>query len=512
MKYQNPVISGFYPDPSICRVGKDYYLVTSSFEYFPGVPVFHSKDLINWRQIGYCLTRRSQLPLKKVKSSGGIFAPTIRCRNGTFYMTTTNITGGGNFFVSSENPAGDWSEPVWLDQSGIDPSFFFDDDGSVYFTSTGDNCIVQSAIDIKTGRRLTDTREIWRGTGGSYPEGPHLYKINGMYYLMIAEGGTEFGHMETIARSKSPWGPFDGCPRNPILTHRSSVEPIQCAGHGDLVQAHDGKWWIVFLGIRGNGHPPCHYLGMETFLAPVEWDSGGWPAVGDNGRVYLEMDADCLPPHPREKRTARDDFDEKYLDLDWNFLRNPKKEDWSLAERPGFIRLTGSAVDLDDLDSPAFIGRRQKQFCCRARTALYFSPKAEKEEAGLTVFMNERHHYEIALTRLANKRCVIVRRRIGSLSAITARENTAAGPLILGIEADKDLYRFFYHRENRKAVILAEGETRYLSSEIAGGWTGVFFGIYATGNGRKAKTPAYFDWFEYSPRSDRPLAKRSFLR
>ena len=402
MRYKNPVISGFYPDPSICRVGEDYYLVTSSFEYFPGVPIFHSKDLINWRQIGYCLTRKSQLPLEKVKSSIGIYAPTIRHHNGIFYVITTNANGWKNFFVYSKDPAGgearqgrpggNWSEPVWLDQGGIDPSLFFDDDGSVYFASTGDNCIVQSVIDIKTGKRLTDTREIWRGTGGSYPEGPHLYKINGVYYLMIAEGGTEFGHMETIARSRNPWGPFESSPRNPILTHRSSVEPIQCTGHGDLIEAHNGTWWIVFLGVRTNGHPPCHHMGRETFLAPVKWDKDGWPIIGHNGRVYLDMEADCLSPHTEENMTARDDFNAKSLGMDWNFLRNPKEEDWSLNDRSGFMRLTCSAVTLDDSDSPAFIGRRQKHFNCRVQTELSFSPESEKEEAGLTAFMNERHH------------------------------------------------------------------------------------------------------------------------
>ncbi|MBU4377032.1 MAG: glycoside hydrolase family 43 protein [Candidatus Omnitrophica bacterium] len=499
MKYKNPVISGFYPDPSVCRVGEDYYLVTSSFEYFPGVPIFHSKDLINWRQIGYCLTRKSQLPLEKARSSSGIFAPTIRHHNGTFYMVTTNANGWRNFFVYSKDPAGDWSEPVWLDQGGIDPSLFFDDDGSVYFASTGVNCIVQSTIDIKTGKQLIDTQEIWRGTSGSYPEGPHLYKINGTYYLMIAEGGTEFGHMETIARSKSPWGPFESCLRNPILTHRSSVEPIQCTGHGDLVEAHNGTWWMVFLGVRTNGHPPCHHIGREVYLAPVKWDKDGWPVVGDNGRVYLEMETDCLPLDPQKSIETRDDFDSKSLGIDWNFLRNPKEEDWPLSERPGFIRLTGSAVTLDDFDSPAFIGRRQRHFNCRVQASLSFSPENENEEAGLTVFMNERHHYEIAVTRLAKERRVIVRKRIGGLSAIVASEKIGEGAVTLGLSANKDLYQFFYLHKDSGNSVLAEGETRYLSSEVAGGWTGVFFAMYATGNGKKSKSPAYFDWFEYLP-------------
>jgi xylan 1,4-beta-xylosidase len=288
MQYNNPVIPGFYPDPSICWVGDDYYLVTSSFEYFPGVPIFHSKDLVNWRQIGHCLTTERQLPLAKAWSSGGIYAPTIRHHDGSFYMITTNVSGVGNFFVRSEQPVGPWSDPIPVAQSGIDPSLFFDDDGRVYFQSArnGDegNGIYQCEIDISTGSMLTESRLIWKGTGGAHPEAPHLYKINGYYYLIIAEGGTEYGHMVTIARSSDPYGPYEPCPNNPILSHRSLSSSIHATGHADLVQAHDGSWWAVFLGIRPVSYPFGHHLGRETFLAPVTWSSDGWPVIGHGGR------------------------------------------------------------------------------------------------------------------------------------------------------------------------------------------------------------------------------------
>lgn len=256
MVYKNPVISGFYPDPSVCRNGDDYYLVTSTFQYFPGVPVFHSKDLVNWKQIGHCLTRKTQLPLDNCRSSGGIYAPTIRYHNGTYYMVTTNVTGGGNFYVTTDNPSGEWSDPVWVKQGGIDPTIFFDDNGEVFFTSTGNNEIVLSKIDIKTGKLLSDIKSIWAGTGGRYPEAPHIYKLNGWYYLLIAEGGTEYGHMVTIARSKNIWGPYESNPENPILTHRTrfgQYNPIQGTGHADIIQAHDNSWWMVFLEI-GRAH------------------------------------------------------------------------------------------------------------------------------------------------------------------------------------------------------------------------------------------------------------------
>ncbi|NCC50507.1 MAG: glycoside hydrolase family 43 protein, partial [Spartobacteria bacterium] len=250
--FRNPVLPGFHPDPSVCRVGGDYYLVTSSFEYFPGVPIYHSRDLVHWRALGHCLTRPSQLPLQRAPSSAGIYAPTIRHHDGVFYMVTTNVSGGGNFFVTARDPAGPWSDPVWLDQPGIDPSLLFDD-GRVYLlTSIGgaDGYIGQSELDIATGVRKTKVINIWRGTGGQYPEAPHMYKIHGRYYLMIAEGGTDWGHMETIAVSDDPWGPFVPCPHNPILTHRSTCRPIQCTGHADLIEAQDGSWWLFFLGTR----------------------------------------------------------------------------------------------------------------------------------------------------------------------------------------------------------------------------------------------------------------------
>ncbi|MBN1812541.1 MAG: glycoside hydrolase family 43 protein [Anaerolineae bacterium] len=497
MKYNNPVIPGFYPDPSVCRVGEDYYLVTSTFEYFPGVPVFHSRDLVHWRQIDHCLTRKSQLPLEGARSSGGIYAPTIRYHDGTFYMVTTNVTGGGHFYVHTQDPYGEWSEPVWVEGVEIDPSLFFDDDGKVYFTYKAWKTIYQKEIDIETGQALTESKPLWAGTGGQHPEGPHLYKIDGRYYLMLAEGGTSYGHMETIARSETPWGPFEGCPHNPILTHRSTDSPIQATGHAELFQAHDGSWWMVFLGIRP--HRSYHNLGRETFLAPVSWTDDGWPIVGQNGMASLEMEAQTLPLHPWDEESARDDFDEPNLWLCWNSLRNPHPEDWSLSDRPGWLRLMGSAIGLDAVDSPAWIGRRQRHFDCRAATLLDFGTQNDGEEAGLTAFMNELHHYEIAITRLEGERCVIVRRRIGSLSAIVAWEKVGPGPVTLEIQADREMYTFSYAMGGQKPRALAQGETRYLSTEVASGFTGVYFAMYATGNGQASSMPAFFDWFEYKP-------------
>jgi len=497
MNYRNPIISGCHPDPSICRAGDDYYLVNSSFEYFPGVPIFHSRDLFNWKEIGHCLTRKSQLKLEKAKSSNGIFAPTIRCHDGTFYMTTTNFTIGGNFFVSTDDPAGEWSDPIWVDQEGIDPSLFFDE-GKVYYATSGREGILQSEIDMRTGKKTGDVICVWKGTGGQFPEGPHMYKRGGLYYLMIAEGGTEYGHMETIARSSSPRGPFEACPHNPILTHRSISSPVQAVGHADMVEAADGTWWAACLGIRPSGYPYRHHLGRETFLVPVRWSSDGWPVMGEDGRIPAEtLTSDAPVRGAGTEGSVRDDFNSAKLDVNWNFLRNPNVDDWSLSDRPGWLRLASSPVTLNDEDSPAFLGRRQEHFECRVSTLVDFMPRSDNEEAGLVIRMNETHHYEIALTCRGDKRCVIVRRRIGSLSSVVAREEIPGGNVTLSIKADRDTYYFSYSVGSSQEKTIASGETKYLATEVAGGFIGVYLGMYATANGRTSGTPAYFDWFEY---------------
>ncbi|MBX5448433.1 glycoside hydrolase family 43 protein [Thermogemmatispora sp.] len=516
MRAMNPILPGFHPDPSICRVGDDYYLVTSSFEYVPGVPIFHSRDLVHWRQLGYCLTRPEQLPLPRSEPSLGIFAPTIRFHQGTFYLIATNMDlyeekkGRCNFYVTASDPRGPWSDPIWLEQGGIDPSLFFDDDGAVYLTSTADQeCgIQQSQIDPVTGKLLTEPCLIWRGTGGAYPEGPHLYKIADYYYLMIAEGGTEYGHMETLARAPTPWGPWEVCPHNPILSHRSLHHPVQATGHADLVQAHDDSWWLVCLGVRPQPFTKLHHLGRETFLAPVVWDASGWPHVGDNGRIQLSFEGPQLPSVPWPSPAARDDFDQPTLGLDWNFLRWPQPGSWSLTARPGFLRLVGNAATLDQGRGVAFVGRRQEHAQCTAAAQLEFEPQIDGHEAGLVVWMNAHHHYEIALTRHEGERCVIVRRRIGSLTAIVAREPVEAGPITLSIRAIQprqpawgatSLYLFSYASADEEPHELARGEARYLASEVAGGFTGVYFALYATTNGAATSVAADFDWFEYRP-------------
>lgn len=500
---RNPILPGFYPDPSICRVGDDYYLVNSTFEYFPGVPVFHSRDLVNWRQIGHCLTRVSQLNLAGVAPSDGIYAPTIRHHDGTFYMVTTvreAAPGFRNFYVHTKDPEGAWSDPVWVDQGGIDPSLWFDDDGRVYFTSNGTGWApvrgaYQCEIDILTGRRLSETRFLWPGTGGCYPEAPHLFRRGDFYYLTLAEGGTADGHMVTIARSTSPWGPFESCPHNPILTHRSVMNPIQATGHADLFEDARGQWWAVFLGIRYAGEH-FHNLGRETFLAPVAWTDDHWPIVNESRPLPLEQDCPMLPaPHPWPANSARDSFASPSLAAEWVHLRGPLEDRLSLTARPGWLGLRADAATLDDLASPTLLARRQQHVAADFTARMEFAPGNSYEQAGLTVLIDHRHHYEIAVTLRNNQRVVIVRQRVGDLAVETHQVSMIDESCVLGIHATPESYAFSVN-----GTAVGSAPARYLSTEVAGGYTGVMFGLYASSTGRASGNFAWFDWAEYAPK------------
>jgi alpha-N-arabinofuranosidase len=502
-EYSNPVLKGFHPDPSICRIGSDYYLANSTFEYFPGVPIYHSRDLVHWRLVGHALDRASQLPLAGQKSSMGIFAPTLRCANGHFTMITTNVGAGGNFIVHATNPAGPWSEPVWVKGApGIDPSLFFDDDGKVYLTHEegGEHGgIGQVEIDVATGEPKGEHRRIWNGTGGIWPEGPHLYKINGWYYLLHAEGGTSYGHAVVLARSKSPWGPFEGAPGNPILTHRERPDlPLQALGHADLVQTPEGKWFMVLLGVRQVGHK--HHLGRETMLAPVEWTADGWLKVNGGAPLAATMNAAGLPPsHPWPAAPARDGFGARTLGPEWTFLRGPAQGLWSLTDKPGVLRLKGAKVSLDDIGTPAFVGRRQEDLDMRASTLLDFAPRADGQEAGLALRMNEDNHYQLLVAGADKGRVIRLVTRIKGVTTVVREAAIGAGKVELIVRGSPDRYVFGYRMNGREVNDFGSAPTSALSSEEAGGFTGVMIGMVAHGSTASPMPPADFDWFEYRP-------------
>jgi len=497
MAHQNPIISGFHPNPSICKVDDTYYLVTTSYHYFPSIPIYTSTDLINWRQIGYCLSDKQKIKLDQAHSSAGILRSTIRNYKGTFYVVTTNISNGGHFIIHTKNPSAEWSNPIPFPSiGGIDPSLFFDDDGTVYFTYSSGSHIQQFTIDLHSGKPLTESQPIWQGTGGQNPEAPHLYKFGDYYYLLITEGGTQYGRMVTLARSKSPFGKFEAYPNNPILTHRSTNNPIQALGYADITEDEKGKLWAVFSGIRPVSNK-WHHLGGETFLAPVHQTNDNWLYIGNQGTVSFDIDmkaTDILPPSRDE---IHDDFVLPELELWWNFIRTPHDSDWSLDSRPGWLRLNGSGLSLDAVDSPAFVGRRQQHLRCTVTALLEFEPKNDHEEAGLTIYMDEKHHAEIGIIQLEGERYIIIRKRIGSLSTIVRLEEYSHHEVVIEIDSDPFWYQLSYHSMSNEKKTIASVETRYVSAEVTGSLTGVYLGMYATGNGNVSEVPAYFDWFKY---------------
>jgi len=490
--YRNPVITGFNSDPSICRVGDDYYMVSSTFEYFPGVPVYHSKDLVNWRLIGHCINRPDQLP-----NELNIFATTIRHHNGVFYMITTNTGIEGNFYVTATNPAGPWSDPVFIKVKAIDPDLFFDDDGKVYVTSSTFELF---EIDLKTGNLLSEGRKVWNGTGGRYPEGPHIYKKDGFYYLMAAEGGTEEAHTQTIARSKYIWGPYSDNPANPILSHVNAAgqgSPIQGVGHADITQAHDGSWWMIFHGYRPViGYPVHHTIGRETFLAPVSWPKNGWPVVNGNGTVTLDMRVPTLPLKPVAALPSRIDFKDEKLDLEWNYLRYPVNANYSTNARKGFLRLTGSAQTIEDRKSPTFIGRRVRDLNFRASTQLEFNPMQENEEAGLTL-INNGAHFDLLIKKVTGQRVLINRLRFGGVVHDSKPIILKPGPVRLVVQGEKASLIFSYAQGNEALKLVQNVDARFISTETIGGFSGLYVGLYATGKGKASTAAADYDWFEY---------------
>lgn len=498
--YSNPILPGFHPDPSICRVGEDFYLVTSSFEYFPGIPIFHSKDLLHWEQIGHVLTRDSQITLVKgAPNCINIYAPTIRYHEGLFYLIVTNVTGDnhGNFIVTAEHPEGPWSDPIQLPFPGIDPSLFFDEDGKTYYIGT-DGCIYLQELDIPTGTALGEKHYVWNGTGANNPEGPHVYHIGEYYYILLAQGGTELCHMSAIARSKDLFGPYESCPHNPVLTNIGQCYPIKACGHSDLVEDTQGNWWAVCLGIRPLGYPFRHNMGRETMLVPVEWENG-WPIMGDKSAVLPEFTLDRTVPEFSPEgyvvgSNTVDDFKGE-LPLYWNRIYNPVEG--LIVTGENGLELRGNKVALSEDSEKAWLGRRQEHFYAYAKAELEFVPKKDGEEAGLTIYMNPGHHYEIAKTQLDGTACVILRRRIGSLCAVEKVIPCAEEKLTLVLNCEKDWYKFSFITADGTEVAVGQGEAGYLTTEAGGCFTGNYIAVYASGNGADCDAVAYVKKFTY---------------
>lgn len=486
MKYKNPVVRGFYPDPSVCAANGKYYLVCSSFQYFPGVPLFESDDLVNWTQIGHVLTRKSQVMLDKIASSGGVFAPTIRFDNGRFYMVTNNNSLDKNFYVYTDDIRGEWSEPIYVDQDGIDPSLYFED-GHAYFMSNGTDDegrggVVQCEIDIKTGKKLSPSRSIWTGSGGRFLESPHLYKINGLYYLMAAEGGTEYGHMITAARADTVWGEFKGCPNNPVLTNRNKAPHIiQGVGHGDLIQDKHGDWHVLCLGFRQLGEwTAYHNLGREVFLAPVTFTEDGWFCAGLDGTCDFEYE---IKGDFEQERCSRYTFANSRLE--WVNLRHPVTGNYEITDDKAILR--GTEKTLDDADNPTFLGIRQREFVGTIRVKV----KLNNGEAGITAYMCEQEHYDIAVRKTDGGCEALAKLNIGGIKHIESPCPISGNSAELIIRMDNNGYKLIVSGGGNEKI-LGYGQARYLSSEVSGGFTGVALALYAV-NGT-----AEFTDFEYA--------------
>ena len=483
MKYKNPIIPGFNPDPSICRVGDDFYLVTSTFEFFPGVPIYHSKNLVNWELIGHCLTRDTQLPLQGAVVSKGIYAPTLRYHDGTFFMTTTNVSNGGNFIVHTKDIYGEWSEPVYIDQAGIDPSLYWEN-GICYFASNlsddpaAPQAIYVCEIDPFTGEKFTRSHCISPGCGGRHPEAPHMYKINDYYYLMMAEGGTEYGHMVTMQRSKNIYGPYEKCPHNPILSHRDTPGPIQATGHADIVEDQNGNWWLVCLAIRPIKDMHLHHIGRESFLAPLKWEND-WPVVVNNGRIAFEMEGPLPGPAPTPvSHDFEDCFDKDMLDLRWTFVRNPNRECYQLKN--GCLNLVSGKDDLSTTGgSPTMIAARQQFFDLEMVAQLEGEVKPG-QHSGITAFYNSDYHYDIFVTKNTNGYEICLRKRVADIDVVVASHPiNYKNSIRFKITSDAEWYTFLYEKDG-EFVELGRGKTTLLATEITHPmtFTGTFLGIF----------------------------------
>ena len=372
--YRNPVLAGFYPDPSVTRVGRKFYLVNSTFTYFPGIPVFESSDLVHWRQLGNVIDRPSELKFDGLGVSRGVFAPTIRFHDGRFYVVNTAVDGGGNFYVTATNPAGPWSGPHWLPEiDGIDPSLFFDADGKAYILNNGPpegtslyeghRAIWLQEFNLKNDRLVGPRRVLLNGgvEASKHPiwiEGPHMFRRGRWYYLLCAEGGTSSNHSEVVLRSRSPWGPFMPYADNPILTQRDldpeRSDPIVNSGYADFVEAADHSWWAVFLACRS--YDKDHFnTGRETFLLPVTWRDG-WPIILKHGEAvpyvvpgpsFLAASTHIAPT--TGNFTWRDDFDGPAVKSEWLNVRTPKQRWADVTSRRGWLRIEPLAMPLDGL-------------------------------------------------------------------------------------------------------------------------------------------------------------------
>jgi alpha-N-arabinofuranosidase len=503
--YRNPILAGFYPDPSVTRAGDKFYLVNSTFAYFPGIPVFESSDLVHWRLLSHVLDRPSQLRFDGLDISRGVFAPAIHHHNGVFYVLNTLVDSGGNFISTAKNPAGPWSDPIWLPEiDGIDPSLYVDADGKAYVLNNGPpdekpkydghRAIWMQELDLQRMKLIGPRRVLVNGgvdisKQPVWIEGPHLFKRGEWYYLMCAEGGTGPNHSEVILRSKSVWGPFAPYENNPILTQRDlpkdRANPIINAGHADLVEAPDGTWWATFLGSRPYDGVNYH-TGRETYLLPVTWKND-WPVILEPGKVIpyvatapklanTHRDADALTGN----FTWRDDFDRRELNSAWLQMRAPKRQWFDLAAQPGRLNIEPTGERLDGKSNPAYLGRRQQHLTFDASTSLRL-PKEPGVAAGIAAIQNGQHWYFLGARRDGESVQVFLEKKNGAtvkqVAAVTLKQ-PAEADIKLKMTGQGRSYSFYYDADGWQPLVTSD-DGLILSTEVAGGFVGATLGPHA---------------------------------
>lgn len=412
----NPILPGFHPDPSIVRVGEWYYLANSTFEWWPGVRIHRSRDLAHWELAGYALTRRSQLDLRGNPDSGGVWAPCLSYADGRFwliYSDAKSLTGifkdVRNYLVTAERIEGPWSEPGYLNASGFDPSLFHAGDGRKWLVNQiwdprpGQNAFAGIALQeysVPEQRLIGEPVNIFRGSSLGVTEGPHLYRQDGFYYLVTAEGGTGYEHAITVARSQSLTGPYEVSPHHPLLSARDHPHhPLQKAGHGSFVQSPDGSWYVVYLCSRPLGAKRRCILGRETALQPFDWPADGWPRLAHGNLPTLIVEVPGVAAANDYLAEFTDDFAGVELHPQWNTLREPADASWlSLTERPGFLRLRGRH-SLNSTFDQSLVGFRLLHQHCRISTRLEFAPRSFQQTAGLALYYNTRNFYYACVSR-----------------------------------------------------------------------------------------------------------------
>lgn len=528
--YSNPILSGFYPDPSICRAGEDYYLITSSFAYFPGIPIMHSKDLVSWHQIGYAMNRAEQLNLDGAGVSRGLFAPSITYHDSLFYITCTLVDKGGNIIITASNPKGPWSNPVYLPEvNGIDPSLFFEGDQAyiVYNSIPPDNVSLYSghrtirmyAFDQKNLKVTGE--EILLINGGTdlsknpvWIEAPHILKKEDWYYLYCAEGGTSYQHSEVVFRSKTVTGPFIPYAKNPILTQRDldphRKNPITSTGHAELIETNTGEWHAVFLGCRpyeGN-----HYnTGRETFMAPVSWIDG-WPVINPGFKEiqYTYPAPNISGPIFTSKvnefannQLFLDHFDDTALNKRYTFLRTAAKPFHKIKKGKLWLELMSTTCS--EKKNIAMVADRQNHLNGYVSARIQFQTLVENEKAGLLVFQNENHYYFMCKSADNGRPVVQLFKGPGNdrategpqiITSIPLRKMNSA--IIFKAEVNEKGYNFYYSIKKGEWLLLrSDMDRRFLSTQTAGGFVGVMYGMYATSNGKPTVNTARYDWFEH---------------